>query len=77
MRNKLRYDANVTFTTARIAKNSLIDLYVLDAGSDAVIFNVNGTVDYYLKHQTHKGEELRKKLQNRIETVSFWRDEYH
>lgn len=75
---KVRYDPDITFTTARISKNSTIQIEVRDANSDDLIFDINGGLDFFLKKRLHEADLIRKhhKQRNRIETMSFWRDEY-
>lgn len=77
-KSKVRYDANVTFTTARISKNSTIEINVRDANSDDLILNMKGDVEYFVKTRIYESHGSKKDLTepNRIETVSFWRDEY-
>lgn len=73
--NKISYDANITFTSARISKKSTIRIEVRDVGSGTLIFDTEGDVESFLKQPLREGEPVCKHA-NSIETVSFWRDEY-
>lgn len=74
--NKIRYDADITFTSARIAKSSKVRIEVRDTGSNALILVADGDVESFLKKHIHKGQRYNQKQANSIETVSFWRNEY-
>lgn len=73
--NKISYDANITFTSARISKTSTIRIEVWDTSSSTLILSTEGDVESFLKQPLREGEPVCKHS-NSIETISFWRDEY-
>lgn len=75
-KNKIRYDADITFSSARIPKASKVRTEVRDISSDALILVADGNIESFLKKRVHEGERHNPKQINRIETVSFWRNEY-
>lgn len=80
MKDKFVYDADITFTTGRILKNSTIKIEIWDESSafwekDRLILKTEDNVDSFLKEPLRKGAMFGDK-QNAIETISFWQDEY-
>lgn len=79
--NGFSFDAKITFTTAKIWKNSTIQIEIWDAkkgfmNPNQLIFSKKGTVNSFLNKQRRaEGDDFSENA-NRIETVSFWRDEY-
>lgn len=74
------FDARLRYTTAKIQKNSTIKLEIWDAGQgfldyDRRMFSKEGTVDSFLNGQILQGDRFNE-LDNSIEMLSFWRDDY-
>lgn len=79
-KNAFVYDADITYTTGRISKNSTIEIEIRDASAafweyDALILKTKGNVDSFLNEPLRAGAEINHR-QNSIETVSFWQDEH-
>lgn len=75
-KNKTSYDADITFTSAKISKQSKVRIEVRDASSDALILVADGNIESFLNKHIHEGQRYDQKQFNSIETVSFWRNEY-
>lgn len=80
MKDKFVYDADITFTTGRISKDSTIKIEIWDESSafwelDRLILKTDGNVESFLKQPLREGVMVGDK-RNAIETVSFWQDEY-
>lgn len=78
--NKFSFDPKVTFTTAKIPKNSTVRIEIWHAKSafwdrDSLILTTDGDIDSFLK-QPLREVDHQLKNDNFVETVSFWRDEY-
>lgn len=73
--NKIFYDANITFTSARISKTSTIRIEVRDGSSGELILSTEGDIESFLSKPLREGEPVCKHA-NSIETISFWRDDY-
>lgn len=79
--NGFSFDAKITFTTAKIQKNSTIIIEIWDArkglmNPNVLLFRKKGTVNSFLNKQRRAEGDNFDEHANRIETVSFWRDEY-
>lgn len=79
-KDKFVYDADITFTTGKIAKNSTIKIEIWDESSafwekEHLILATEGDVDSFLEEPLRTGAWIGDK-QNAIETISFWQDEY-
>lgn len=79
--NGFSFDAKITFTTGKIQKNSAITIEIWDAkkgfmNPNVLLFSKKGTVNSFLKNQSRAEGDNFAEHANRIETVSFWRDEY-
>lgn len=74
------FDAKITFTTAKIDKNATIRIEIWDAkkfmNPNILVFSKIGTVNSFLNKQRRAEGDNFARNANRIETVSFWRDEY-
>lgn len=73
------FDANLSFTTVKIPKNSTIKIEIWDANLGFLDFNTRifskeGTVDSFLNGQILQSDSFGEK-DNSIEMISFWRDE--
>lgn len=78
--HKYVFNADVTFTTSKIPKNSTIMIQIWDASAafwekDALILNTEGDIDSFLNEPLREGVII-KDNRNAIETVPFWQDEY-
>lgn len=79
---KALHDADITYETAKIAKNSTIKLEIWNGGSfwtrERMIFTTDGDIDSFLKQPIRIGIGEVQTLDNvnSIETMSFWLDEY-
>lgn len=79
--DKFVTNVNRTFTSVKIPKNSSIRLEIWDAKSgffekkDELILRSEGDIDSFLNEPIRKGVYVLGDL-NRIETMSFWIDEY-
>lgn len=76
---RFSFDAKITFTTAKIRKNSRIKIEVWHVkhgfwSSDGLIQSVEGNIESFLNEPLRQGHHAYKN-DNRIETISFWRDE--
>lgn len=73
------HDADITFETAKIMKNSTIKLEIWDAGSFwsgvKCIFSTLGNVESFLDHPIRNNSMNLSEVIS-AETVSFWRDEH-
>lgn len=74
------FDAKVTFTTAKLRKNSKIKIEVWHVkrsfwDTHGLIQSVEGDVESFLNEPIRKGIHVYGD-DNHIETISFWRDEY-
>lgn len=74
------YEADITFTTLRIPKNSTIEIQIWDESSafwekTELILQSKGDVDSFLNEPLRKGVMINGK-RNEIETISFWQNEY-
>lgn len=79
VKNLFIYDADITYTTFKIPKESRIEIKVKDKMTigpldDNLILYTKGYVDDFLKEQ-YRGDVFIKEKQNAIHTVSFWQDE--
>lgn len=79
--NGFSFDAKITFTTSKILKNSTIRIEIWDSrkgfmNPNVKIFGIKGTVNAFLNKQRSGDGDNFSENANRIETVSFWRDEY-
>lgn len=80
--DRKNYDPQITYTTGKIPKNNAtIKIEVWDASSeffekDALIQRTEGNIDSFLNEPIRLGVKADEYLQNTIETMSFWRDEY-
>lgn len=77
--NKFSFDAKITFTTAKVPKNSTIKIEIWHAksrfwDSDALILDSEGNIESFLNEPLRKGNHYYEN-DNWIETMSFWRDE--
>lgn len=78
--NQFAFDAKVTFTTLKIRKNSIVRIEVWHVrrtffDEDGLIQSVEGDIKSYLNEPLRQGDHFYE-AENRIETISFWRDEY-
>lgn len=78
-KNRSDYNPHVTFTTEKIAKDSIVRIEVWDKKaafweSDALIQTTKGHVESFLNEPTRNGVQCST-IQNFLETMSFWRDE--
>lgn len=79
LRKKFLYDPKLTFTTARIWRNSTIKVELWDARRgfwdyDALIFQTDGDIDSFLHEPHRQSDNIYNK--NVIEAISFWQDEF-
>lgn len=77
-KDEYTYDVDKTFTTGKISKKSKITIEVWrpkTLGHDKLIMRTEGDVDSYLKEPLRVGAHFAHG-DNRIETMSFWKDEY-
>lgn len=80
VKSKESYDVDKTFTTARIPETAPIKIEIWnsktdDANKDKLILRTKGNIESFLKQPLRVGTKFEKKF-NRIETLSFWQDEY-
>lgn len=79
--DKFVTNANKTFASVKIPKESIIKIEIWDAKSgffesqDALILKSEGDVASFLNEPIRKGVHVWGDL-NKIETLSFWVDEY-
>lgn len=79
--NNCCHDVDVTYTSKKIKKSSTIMIEVWDDDSgflgsaDDLILRSSGDVDSFLNEPIRLGAIIYN-LQNQLETVSFWQDEY-
>lgn len=78
--DKFFSEVDKTFTSAKIARNSIIKLEIWDASSgfwekDALILRSEGDVDSFLNEPLRNGIYVLGGV-NAIETISFWADDY-
>ena len=77
------YDADTTFTTAKIPKTSTIKIEIVrskskkngNSSKDKLILSSMGEIRSFLEHPLRTGAKINGGT-NRIETISFWQDEY-
>lgn len=79
-KNRDSHNPHVTFTTEKIAKDSVIRIETWDAStgfweSDSLIQKTEGNVDDFLNEPLRKGVKCADSKQNSLETMAFWRDE--
>lgn len=79
-KGKFHYDVDKTFTTEKIPRKSTIKIEVWRSKSMAshqekIILSTEGDVDSFLKQPIRTGAHFDRG-DNRIETMSFWQDEY-
>ena len=73
------YDANITITSSKIPKHSMVKIEVWNAnsrvfGSDALIQSTDGEIDSFLDQPLRNGKRFENGI-NSIETILFWQDE--
>lgn len=80
-KNKISYDVDKTFSTGKIKKSSIIKIEVWASktdkndDNDKLILRTEGDIDSFLEEPLRTGTQFNNGL-NRIETMSFWQDEY-
>lgn len=78
LRKKFFYDPKLTFTTAKIRRNSTIKVELWDARRgfwdyDELLFQTEGDIDSFLNEPRRQSADTYNF--NTIEAVSFWQDE--
>lgn len=78
-KDKTLQDADISFETAKISKNSTIKLEIWDAGSfwfgKKSICCTGGDIDSFLNHPIRSNSKNSSKTIS-AEVMPFWRDEY-
>lgn len=78
-KNKISYDVDKIFTSAKIPKTATIKIEIWNSKSNAkedkLILSSEGDVNSFLEQPLRTGAHFDQG-DNRIETISFWQDEY-
>lgn len=82
-KNKYSYVVDKTYTSGRIPKTATIKIEVWNSKTEKLsasrreklIQRSEGDIDSYLDHPLRIGAQIEGSA-NRIETMSFWQDEY-
>lgn len=80
-KGKTSYNVDKTFTSTRIPKTSTIKIEIWRSKSlahhhEKIILRTEGNVESFLKQPIRSGAHFEHG-DNRIETMSFWQDDYN